>query len=270
MLALKSRSNFMKKALVIVGMHRSHTSLLARILHQAGLFLGADLIEGDAHNIYGHFESAAIVKFHESWILKEGLGSKWNLIDRRKARLVSQSSDFKKEALGLLKEGFDRDQYGWKDPRAPFFLEGWHAVLPDAKYLMVFRHPVQVVRSLVRRTKARSGKKIHPFLIHRYMNLWNETNKAILAFYTTHTKDCILLNSPEDLLNESTHQILKSRLDDWGFELKNLDFEGLIDHSLLRRSKEPFAIKAIYQMRSETKQIMNDLHQTRSSSLTRH
>ena len=217
MLALKSRSDLMKKSLVIVGMHRSHTSLLARIFHQAGLFLGSDLIEGDAYNIYGHFESAAIVEFHENWIRKESLRSKWNLIDRQKARLVSQSSDFKKEATALLKEGFDRDQYGWKDPRAPFFLEGWHAVLPNTKYVMVYRHPVQVIRSLVRRTKERSGKKSHPFLINRYMNLWNETNKAILAFYSTHRKDCIVLNSPEDLLNQSTHRMLKSRLDEWGF-----------------------------------------------------
>ena len=52
--------------LVITGMHRSGTSLIAAILREAGVHLGDQLIGADTGNIRGHFEDVDFVQFHQT------------------------------------------------------------------------------------------------------------------------------------------------------------------------------------------------------------
>jgi len=41
--------------------------------------------------------------------------------------------------------------WGWKEPRTTLFLDFWAEFLPEARFLLLFRHPLAVVDSLVRR-----------------------------------------------------------------------------------------------------------------------
>ena len=45
----------------------------------------------------------------------------------------------------------DIDLWGWKDPRTSLLLTFWDSLLDEARYLFVYRHPVDVLSSLVRR-----------------------------------------------------------------------------------------------------------------------
>ena len=50
--------------LLVVGMHRSGTSMVGGMLSAAGVSLGEELIPADGANARGYFEDAAVVDFH--------------------------------------------------------------------------------------------------------------------------------------------------------------------------------------------------------------
>lgn len=51
--------------IVVAGMHRSGTSMMAGLLARLGVQMGQTLIEPDPHNPLGYFEDADIVGFHQ-------------------------------------------------------------------------------------------------------------------------------------------------------------------------------------------------------------
>ena len=146
---------------VIVGMHRSGTSLVSRILDRSGVFMGLDLQEDH--------ESKFFIKMNK-WIY-ENAGADWarpmalqELMDYEpakkkveeyvKSRVSSKSS--KKYSGKRLKKGlFDLDsKWGWKDPRNGPTLPIWKEIWPEMKIIHVTRHGVDVAASL----QARSSK----------------------------------------------------------------------------------------------------------------
>jgi len=143
-----------------------------------------------------------IVNFHQRIIQTYGLSSKWSFIDRSKSVAFAKTLDFKESAKQLMAERFlpnaaGTQLIGWKDPRGPFFLEGWHEILPDPYYVFVVRHPVQCVRSLNHRTYKNAKRPFFPFLSTRHFNLWDGTNQCIIEFIESHPDRCILIHAPD-------------------------------------------------------------------------
>ena len=58
---------------MVVGMHRSGTSLITNWLYRCGLQIGEHLLEPGEGNVEGHFEDVEFLKIHE-----EILESKWD------------------------------------------------------------------------------------------------------------------------------------------------------------------------------------------------
>ena len=55
----------MAPLVLVVGMHRSGTSLLGGILQQLGIALPGETIKGDCHNPEGYFEWDEVVAIQE-------------------------------------------------------------------------------------------------------------------------------------------------------------------------------------------------------------
>src|SRR5947209_7206603 len=68
------------KVLIIVGMHRSGTSLISQWLYKCGLHIGEHLLEPNVGNIEGHYEDLDFVRMHEK-ILKSHSLAESGLID---------------------------------------------------------------------------------------------------------------------------------------------------------------------------------------------
>lgn len=248
------------QSLIITGMHRSHTSLVAHAFHEAGLFLGDDLIDAAPSNPYGHFESRQIVDFHLDVIRKEGLRNRWTFIKKEGAISASMTSAFASEAKEILCNHFDRTLFGWKDPRMPFFLNGWDSILTDAKYIFVVRHPMSCVASLDKRTLKHSKSIWHPFLSTRHFNLWDVTNECILEFVEAHPDRCVVIHAPDQLLeSESAQRLNEIVKTEWGMPLQNIAFDKVIDNSLLKAKPHNSKLEKIYKRRSKTQDLYNTL-----------
>ncbi|MCD6375116.1 MAG: glycosyltransferase, partial [Caldisericaceae bacterium] len=156
--------------LIISGMHRSGTSLLARALNQLGVYLGPQekLIPAAEDNPEGFWEHIGFLKINEE--LLYNFGGAWDFIPKfpENWQDLPELEPFYDRANGLISEFKDRPLWGWKDPRNSLTLPFWKKLLPDAKLVFMIRHPLEVANSLNKRNF---------FSILNGLNLWKKYNE---------------------------------------------------------------------------------------------
>lgn len=248
-----------QKILILSGMHRSHTSLVARACHTAGLYLGDDLIEAATSNPYGHYESKAIVDFHKSSIAQQNLSSWWSKINCERAMSYGREDDFIAAARSIWRPEDSEQTVGWKDPRAIFFLSGWAEAYPDTKFILMWRHPIEVVRSLNKRVITRSGTSWHPLLTRRHFNHWKSSNQALLHWIRLNQDRGHLISSNYMLDDPDTAaSSLNERLRDWQINL-DVSFTKVIDPSLIQHQEERDKVYKEYERRSDIQSLYQEL-----------
>lgn len=143
----------MARGVVVLGMHRSGTSALSRVMNLLGADIGPEddlLTEHD--NPAGHWENKALVRcndrilasFGRSWDFPPWFHSGWEHSPQASALLPAMEETFEKV--------FAAEPWVWKDPRTCLTFPLWRRVLgPDLVVVLVLRHPADVVASLRRR-----------------------------------------------------------------------------------------------------------------------
>ena len=169
----------------LTGMHRSGTSLMGNFLHRCGISMGKELIGAARGNRFGHFEDAEFVSFH------------CKLLNRRGCQMYSPArnlefTDQEARQAQALVEQRQRDfgNWGWKDPRTTLFLGSWHRIIPEVRYIFLYRSPHSVIDSLLRRATDRR-LKMAPWLA---ASAWIRYNEDIISFYKTHKAQALLVN----------------------------------------------------------------------------
>ena len=143
-------------AVLVLGMHRSGTSALARVLNLAGVELGNDLLPAAADNEMGFWEHRGIQFIHDriyedlerDWTNVSPLPDNWWERDeiqlRRDQLKETLQSDFGNQNL-----------WGIKDPRLCAMLPLWIPLLKElhcqTKCVLIFRNPLEVAKSLEKR-----------------------------------------------------------------------------------------------------------------------
>lgn len=135
----------------ILGMHRSGTSLLTRILNLIGLNLGPEylLLHPRLGNLKGYWEHEEITYLNDAILAKHG-GS-WYEPPIFPPGWESDPSldELKQRGRTLLHEAFaNAKMWGWKDPRSCITLPFWQQLLPEMRYVICLRNPVDVAQSL--------------------------------------------------------------------------------------------------------------------------
>lgn len=200
---------------IVLGMHRSGTTLLARILLDLGIFLGTSLTN--------HNESEYFLKQNE-WLLRLAHGG-WdnpmgfqNLLDEEETR-TKCLGELKKKINGLQFRfsylglgnftGFSKKSdllWGWKDPRTTITWPLWKTLFPSAKCIFITRNGVDVANSLVVRENKRLGHIHNPFFslrctrLENAFALWEEYNEFFLKNQVNDPHAHVLQIRYEDLL----------------------------------------------------------------------
>jgi hypothetical protein len=170
--------------LVIGGMHRSGTSLTASLLQGAGLFIGPRLMGPYQGNERGHFEDLDFYEFHKRALTASGFHEDGFVATGR----PQVAAELVPEAEALVAERRSRGvPWGWKDPRTIAFLDFWLSLLPEARFLFVFRSPWAVAASLARRGDGPVQED--PTLAIRS---WLHFNRLILEFVARHPEACLV------------------------------------------------------------------------------
>jgi hypothetical protein len=171
--------------LIILGMHRSGTSLTAGLLQQAGLQIGQELMGANSANPKGHFENVAFYHFHQSLLRSQGVSDDgWTL-----QAAIPVEAAYRTQALELIASHAAPPAWGWKDPRTVLFADFWADLMPTARFLVVYRAPWEVVDSLYRR-----GDKVFAQQPDLAVKIWMHYNQKLLDFYYQFPKRCLLVN----------------------------------------------------------------------------
>ncbi len=178
----------MSHQLVICGMHRSGTSLVASVLQQAGLAIGRDVAAPGLGNPRGHFEDPDFLALHEEMLVAAG-ESCFSAGDRF---APPPNEEFERRAQDLVAARRGLPLWGWKDPRTCLFLDFWEALLPEARYLFLYRHPVDVALSLWRRNSDLELRE-DPW---RVIRSWEVYNRRLVEFRDRHPERCFLAQIP--------------------------------------------------------------------------
>jgi len=225
--------------LIITGMHRSGTSLVSSLLQSAGLDIGKNLVAGNEGNIKGHFENKNFVDFHEKVLYSLGI----NQIGWTLERDLSPPVIYQDEAKTLIDLNSSKNKpWGWKDPRTCLFLPFWYNLIPDGRFVFIYRSPWEVLDSLFRR-----GDDIfhpHPEFA---LQIWMSYNQAILDFYRQHSQHCLLLNLNQVI--ENPEFLIESISSELKIQLSKVD-QSLYESKLLRQlshnSQRPYQVKQFF------------------------
>ena len=145
-----------KNCLLVLGMHRSGTSALTKILNNLGADLPKSLIPAGLSNSTGHWESQMLAEFNDE--LLASAGTSWD--DWSECTPGWFKSLRSEEFLDLAKVKFE-EEFGnsrlmvMKDPRIcrilPFWLKFFELNGIEPSIIIPLRNPLEVAESLVKR-----------------------------------------------------------------------------------------------------------------------
>ena len=147
-----------RTCLLVLGMHRSGTSAITRILNLMGAELPKQLLGAGPSNEAGHWEPERLVLLHDQMLAEAG--SSWR--DLRPLDLAQLSADRLVYYNSMIRS-IIQDEFGnayvfvLKDPRICRFIPVYRAVLSDLGVrihpIIVIRNPLEVSASLSARDK---------------------------------------------------------------------------------------------------------------------
>ncbi|MDM8564352.1 glycosyltransferase [Candidatus Halobeggiatoa sp. HSG11] len=141
--------------IIVLGMHRSGTSMVARLLNMMGAYFSPDdvAMQASKANPKGHWEREDIRILNDD--ILQSLGISWDNINDFEPSLLTETicEEF---APRIQKIIFNLDSHRpWmiKDPRLCLLLPVWEQVLEVPICIHVYRNPIQVAQSLKTREK---------------------------------------------------------------------------------------------------------------------
>ena len=143
---------------LVLGPHRSGTSVIARLIECLGARNSAHTIAGDANNPTGYFEDADINTFNDTVLLPR-LGLQWHsigFVDWSRLNKADRSR-LGLQALAIVRRNYPATQplSVLKEPRIGVLLPFWLSVLGhagfDVRIVCAVRDPVSIARSLAAR-----------------------------------------------------------------------------------------------------------------------
>lgn len=176
MISKKDVETLLRKSqpLIIIGMHRSGTSLVVRLLNDIGIEMGINLSR-DAESIFFQKINRRIYKYADSdWgkiDILLSLMEERSFIDAQTEKVL-KTLFFNVNILGIdsgIANHFGQSKYsslihgeplwwGWKDPRTTLTFPIWLKIFPKARILHVLRNGIDVAISTHRRSKKQQAK----------------------------------------------------------------------------------------------------------------
>ena len=216
----------MNKITLVLGMHRTGTSLLTSVLHDLGFNPGNELLEGDKYNLDGYWEYKPLLDLHEKMLAD--YGNQWFAPghDMPLHELLFYYRD-EAEALVRSMDAEDRD-WCWKEPRLVIFLDFWLEILAgrDIKWIITHRNPAAIAHSL---------KSRNHFDIETGLRLWEYTMSNLMSGRDS-LKDTITIQY-EEMLSDPKQQIDRMAAylqPDWNVEKR----QSVCDTAALRIRSE--------------------------------
>jgi len=238
-----------KKTVVVLGMHRSGTSLTAGLLQILGVDMGQQLLPANQFNTKGYFEDTDFVDLNEE-ILKETGGSWYKPPSEERVKGAGEVLGNKIKYLITKKQNAPNQIWGWKDPRTALFLNLYYNYLNNPYFIVCLRNPYEVANSLAERDE---------LSVLDSLNLFNIYSEKIVNFFKKHSGNKLMFLSFEDLIKNPIEQSKKLS------EFIGIKFNSEMGKNILNLITPPEEIsKTKIRVQKETEnRLANELTETK-------
>lgn len=137
-----------QKTVIVLGMHRSGTSVIAGILKALGIEMGKDAWGCNYSNSFGHFEDEEFNRVNIEIV--KAAGGDWAHPPSR-AEILKAGCNFNHEMEEIINKRETVALWGWKDPQTILTLECWMPYIKNPVFIVVFRNNYDVALSLQER-----------------------------------------------------------------------------------------------------------------------
>ncbi|MGV6852728.1 MAG: sulfotransferase family protein [bacterium] len=203
-----------RRAIIVIGMHRSGTSVIARIFTELGFHPPHDLMPAQKDNPAGFCEPLGIVRLNNK--ILNALNSHWDdtnlltlggkpIYSKEQIKKLTQwvLEKYQDEMMRTIKTSYSNlNHIIVKDPRLTLLHPAWEAVFIKSGYnvetVTIVRHYQQVTQSLKRRNN---------FTLKHALKLWIKYNHYILT-----TKPALVIHFDEIVKHPSTLTTQLSKL----------------------------------------------------------
>ncbi|MBZ0303661.1 MAG: sulfotransferase [Anaerolineae bacterium] len=159
--------------IIVIGMHRSGTTMITDILEKMGLFMGVRQNVMQEAQFFFEINKWLLELSGGSWILPETYDSL-----QRDLRAYNQVTNYVRFLLNTPRTisylGVQRylqfrtpasmnTPWGWKDPRTTYMLPLWLKIFPEARVIHIHRNGIDVAQSLHVRSQ---------LVTERYFDRW--------------------------------------------------------------------------------------------------
>jgi hypothetical protein len=193
--------------ILVLGMHRSGTSAITRLIHMMGAWLGdeQDIMPAHEHeNPEGYWERLAIFNAHDNLLhtLNPCIAAhcSWiyiaNFNAERLTTVPDESIDPLRAELAILDS---HRPWVVKDPRLCLLLPVWQTLLSEPVYVLMHWHPLEVAGSLANRVD-------QPLPVGFGLALWEKHILHILSALRALQGKRVLVVSHQRLLAEPWQQ----------------------------------------------------------------
>ena len=143
---------------ILLGMHRSGTSMVSELLDELGLFVGKRLQDDHESEYFLDLNEQLFARVGGAWDRPAAVLDFLTCDDAVRMTADALAADLSGRRVwpyfGRRTSLVDVDQpWGWKDPRTVITLPLWLRLFPDAKLVYLARHGVDVASSLMVRER---------------------------------------------------------------------------------------------------------------------
>jgi hypothetical protein len=174
---------------VVLGMHKSGTTLASQILHHSGVNMGDNLENGVSYDQGNQYERESTWRLNED-ILQARNQRSVDIHASASLQLSPEQRVRMRQIIANCNQQYPH--WGFKDPRTCLVYPLWAAELPAHKLIVIYRDPTEPwPRYRPRHVRNRYRE---PVLAWKYLQSWCEHNLRILSYLQTTTQPYIVLD----------------------------------------------------------------------------
>ncbi len=197
---------------ILLGMHRSGTSLLCGLLHLSfGYIVGGPLLEPASDNEKGFFELSSIVLQNDLFMNEQNVTWKENVMNydwRQALREKKEGTiDFEKNGIPGMAFLNNASDSPWlqKDPRMCITLKTWlNLMMDEPAIIFTYRHPLEVAMSLKNRDQLPLHFGFRLWIVYNMKAIQNSRGLCVV-----HTSNDAVLGDPVVEVQKISEQLTR-------------------------------------------------------------
>jgi hypothetical protein len=202
---------------IILGMHKSGTTLVSQILHHSGIYMGDGIDENVSYDRGNKYECASVHVLNSEILDAEPFGPGFSSIDLPAPGALRVTEGVRSRIREFVQErGAAYDNWGFKDPRTCLTYPVWASELPEHRIITIYRPLPEIWPRYRYHSLHRSYR--NPRRAWRLVNRWCEHNTNILTHLQKAKVASLVLNYQELMTTQTEFDRLQEFI---GFELED-------------------------------------------------